>query len=406
VLIVPLSDARPGMKLAVTVTHPDHPEQELLKVGFDLKQDVIDRMRKLGVEVVYVEYPDLSDLDKHMAGYLSPARQEIYAHVRDTITSIQKSAKPSVAFADYYVATRELVATLMRQGQNAVYLDHMSGKLGTNAVEHATAVSHLALMLGLRLEPYLIQQRSRLEPRHARDVINLGVAGMLHDIGLAQLPEEVRKFSRVAPPEDPAVMAEWQTHAQRGYELIKGGVEPTCAAAVLHHHRNFDGTGFAEQPEKRGGDPLRFSGQRIHIFARILAVADLYDRLAVGEGGRRRQNIEILHLMRTKYTTWIDPEVMRVVPSVIPPFPPGMAVTLSDGGRAVTVGIRPDNPYRPLVKRLVDPAEFKLAEDVLDLTLETRINIDEVGGIAVHGMIPPPTAVGGRRNPSAKRPAA
>ena len=402
-LIVPLAEARPGMKLAVTITHPDHPDQELLKVGYDLQQDVIDRMRKLGVEAVYVEYPDLSDLDKHMAGYLSPARQEIYSHVRDTITSIQKSAKPTVAFADYYAATRELIATLMRQGQNAVYLDHMSGKLGSNAVEHATAVSHLSLMLGLRLEPYLIQQRSRLEPRHARDVINLGVAGMLHDIGLAQLPEEVRKFSRVALPEDPALLAEWQSHAQRGYELIKGGVEPTAAAAVLHHHRHFDGSGFAEFPEKKG-DPLRHSGQRIHIFARILAVADLYDRLTVGEGGRRRQNIEILHLMRTKYPAWIDPEIMRVVPTVIPPFPPGMAVTLSDGGRAVTVGIRPDNPYRPLVKRLTDPAEFKLAEDVTDLTLDASLHIEEVGGVPVRGMIPPPTH--GKKNPFDRRPAA
>jgi hypothetical protein len=392
------------MKLAVTVTHPDHPEQELLKVGFDLQQDVIDRMRKLGVEIVYVEYPDLADLDKHMAGYLSPARQEIYSHVRDTITSIQKSAKPTVAFADYYASTRELIATLMRQGQNAVYLDHMSGKLGGNAVEHATAVSHLSLMLGLRLEPYLIQQRSRLEPRHARDVINLGVAGMLHDIGLAQLPEQVRAFSRVNLPPDHALRAEWQTHAQRGYELIKGGVEPTAAAAVLHHHRHFDGTGFAEHPEKKG-DPLRNAGQRIHIFARILAVADLYDRLTVGEGGRRRQNIEILHLMRTKYPAWIDPEIMKVVPSVIPPFPPGMAVTLSDGGRAVTVGIRPDNPYRPMVKRLADAAELKLAEDVLDLTLDTSVDVVEVGGVPVSGMIPPPVPVN-KKNPFDRRPAA
>ncbi|HEY7115546.1 MAG TPA: HD domain-containing phosphohydrolase [Tepidisphaeraceae bacterium] len=404
-LIVPLENARPGMKLAVTVTHPDHPEQELLKVGYDLREDVIDRMRKLGVEAVYVEYPDLADLDKHMAGYLSPARQEIYCHVRDTITSIQKSAKPTVSFADYYAATRELVATLMRQGQNAVYLDHMSGKLGANAVEHATAVSHLSLMLGLRLEPYLIQQRSRLEPRHAREVINLGVAGMLHDIGLACLPEEVRRFSRVSPPEDPATFAEWQTHAQRGYDLIKGGVEPTAAAAVLHHHRHFDGTGFAEVPEKKG-DPQKNAGQRIHVFPRILTVADLYDRLTVGEGGRRRQNIEILHLMRTKYSAWIDPEIMRVVPSVIPPFPPGMTVTLSDGGRAVTVGIRPDNPYRPMIKRIVDPAEFKLAEEVVDLTLERGLEIEEVGGVPAGPLIPAPPGGGAKKPQPAKSAAA
>jgi hypothetical protein len=59
-----------------------------------------------------------------------------------------------------------------------------------------------------------------------------------------------------------------------------------------------------------------------------------------------------------------------------------------------------------MVKRLVDAAELKLADDVLDLTLETRINIDEVGGVPVHGMIPPPTAVATRKTASSRRPAA
>ena len=108
--------------------------------------------------------------------------------------------------------------------------------------------------------------------------------------------------------------------------------------------------------------------------------------------------------MRTKYADWIDPEVMRVLPLRRSAFPPGMAVTLSDGGRTVTVGIRPDNPYRPMVKRLVDPAEFKLAEDVLDLTLETSISIDEVGGVRVAGMIPATTPT--EESPADKRSAA
>jgi len=386
VLIVPLEEARNGMRLAVTVTHPDQPDQELLKAGFELRDDIIARLRSMGVEVVYVDYPDLADLDKHMAAFLSPARRQIYCQIRDTIAAVQKTAKPTVAFPDYYSSTRELVLTLMQQGQNAIYLDQMCGKLGASEVAHATAVAHLALMIGLRLENYLIQQRSRLTPSHAREVINLGVAGMLHDIGVAGLPEEVRKFSRINLPQDQVMMDEWSTHPQRGYDMLKGGVEPTASAAVLHHHQHYDGSGFPSMPAQPG-EEQRNAGQRIHVFARILAVADLYDRLTIAADGKRRPNIEILHLMHTKYAGWLDPEVMRIVPTLIPPFPPGMKVTLSDGTEAVTVGINPERPYQPQVKRIKTADPLELEPEMLDLKAAKGLEITHVGGVSAKGMI-------------------
>jgi HD-GYP domain-containing protein (c-di-GMP phosphodiesterase class II) len=381
------------MRLAVTVNHPEHPDQELLKAGFELRGEIIERLKAMGVEMVYVDYPGLEDLDRHMAAYLSPARQVIYNQIRDTIAAVQKTASPTVAFPDYYASTRELVTTLMQQGQNAIYLDHMSGKLGGTAVAHATAVSHLALMIGLKMEQYLIQQRSRLAPSHAREVINLGVAGMLHDIGTAGLPAALRDHSRVAIPEDPKALDEWATHPQRGYDMIKGGVEATAAAAVLHHHQHYDGSGFPSSPTKPGEEP-RNSGQRIHVFARILAIADLYDRLSIGEKLVRRPNIEILHLMRTQYAAWLDPEILKVIPSVIPPFPPGMRVKLSDGSEAVTVGLRPERPYEPQVKRIEKREPLELSATMIDLSLEKELRIHSFGGLDVRAMIPDPPPPG------------
>jgi hypothetical protein len=220
-------------------------------------------------------------------------------------------------------------------------------------------------MLGIKLEQYLIQQRARLAPSHAKEVINLGVAGMLHDIGVAGLPEPLRAFSRINLPEDLAMLDEWATHPQRGYDMIKGGVEATAAAAVLHHHQHYDGSGFPSMPAKPGDEP-RNSGQRIHIFSRILAIADLYDRLTIGPENRRRPNFEIL------------------------PFPPGMRVTLNDGTEAVTVGLRADRPYQPLVKRIERRDPFTLASETLDLTVEKGLEIEKVAGVSAKGMIPPP----------------
>lgn len=376
------------MRLAVTVTHPQHPDQDLLKAGYALTGEVIGRLREMGVEYIYVDYPELSDLDRYMAPLLSPERQVIYQQIRNTISAVQKTAQPTVAFPDYYASTRELVMTLMSQGQNCVYLDQMSGKLGQNAVAHATAVAHLSLMIGLKLETYLIQQRKRLPVTHAREVINLGVAGMLHDIGLARLPEALRHHSRIQVPEDAGALKEWQTHPYLGYEMIKGGVEATAAAAVLHHHQAYDGSGFPAAPREPGEEP-RNSGQRLHVFARIIAVADLYDRLTAGPEGQRRANVEILHLMRTQYGQWLDPVIVAALPGVVPPFPPGVKVTLSDGTDAVTVGLKADRPYQPTVKRVEDKdGAWRIGGEALDLSKEGAPKIVRVAGVETEGLIP------------------
>src|SRR5204862_2546532 len=109
------------------------------------------------------------------------------AHITSTTTSIENPAQPTVSFPDYYAITCDLTITLLQQGEHAFYLEQLSTRLPTDEVSHATAVAHLSVMLGIRLEQYLIAERSRLDPQHAREVVNLGVAGMLHDIGKTKL---------------------------------------------------------------------------------------------------------------------------------------------------------------------------------------------------------------------------
>src|SRR4051812_4900958 len=106
VLIVPIEEATAGMTLAMNVTQPEQPDQDLLKAGYTLNDEILKRLRDKGVETIYVDYPDLGDLDKHMAAVLSPARQQVYQQIRDTIAAVQKTAQPTVSFPDYYSSTR------------------------------------------------------------------------------------------------------------------------------------------------------------------------------------------------------------------------------------------------------------------------------------------------------------
>lgn len=386
-LTVAIDQAEPGMVLAAPVSHPEQPGQDLLKAGYVLETSVLGRLRDLGVDYIFINYPGLDDLDKHLAPQLSPERQRIYQQIRNTISANERNTRPTVSYHDYYAGTRALVLALMSQGQNPLYLDLMA-RCRHDLVGHSTAVAHLALLLGIKLERYLIQERQRLSPQHAREVVNIGVAGMLHDMGKLKLPDELRRHDGLHPPEDAQELKDWQHHARLGYELIHDGVEPSAANAVLHHHQRFDGTGFPATVH-RDGSITRRAGSGIHVFARIVAAANLFDRLATpGRGQKRRMNFEILHLMDTQYAGWVDPEVLKVLKAVCPPFPPGMQVSLSDGTQAVVTRVDTAHPYRPTVRRMTENRRA-LVEESVDLSVsELPLAICAVGGRSVETFPP------------------
>jgi HD-GYP domain-containing protein (c-di-GMP phosphodiesterase class II) len=291
-----------------------------------------------------------------------------------------------VTYTDYYAGTRELITTLLSQGEHPVFIDQMS-RLGTDAVGHATAVAHLSLLLGLKLDRYLVEERSRLPPSHAREVVNLGVAGMLHDLGKCKLAETFQHHTAVELPADGEARSEYESHPRIAYDMIRNGVEPSAASAILHHHQHFDGSGFPSITHK-DGTVAALEGKRIHVFSRIVMVADLYDRVAMSTQHRgRRSNLEVLHVIRTQYAAWCDPVVLSALQAITPPFPPGSRVGLSDGSMAVVVDVHPDKPYTPRVKRMVG-AEMTLEPGAIDLSLDGAPQVETIGGVPVSGMVP------------------
>jgi len=385
VLIVPLDEVRAGMKLAAPVQNPEAPDQVLLKTGYMLEDSVVRRLRAIGIQAVLVEYPALDDLDKHLAAHLSPARQKVYQIIKQSIGQSEAATKPAVPYADYYSATRDLVTTLMSQGQHPLYMDQMT-RLGSDAVGHAASVAHLSLLLGMKLETYLISERKRLDAGRAKDVVNLGVAGMLHDVGKVKLPPALRQHSQVGLAADHPERRQWEEHARLGYDMVHDEVEPTAASAILHHHQRFDGTGFPT-PVHTDGTRSPLDGRRIHIFARIVAAANLYDRLATSRAGTRVSNLEVLHLMRAAHGAWLDPVVLKTLHEVVPPFPPGSRVALSDGTHAVVTKVEPGDPFNPVCRRLLED-NWTLEDGPLNLKRPDAPTIVAVGTTPVASFLP------------------
>ncbi|MEL7474117.1 MAG: HD domain-containing phosphohydrolase, partial [Planctomycetota bacterium] len=273
-LRVPISKARSGMVLALPIYHPNQPARALLRSGVTLEARTILRLRENGVRIVYVRYPGLELLDS----FIDPKLIEERAGLTQAITAgFEEVARTAVAPRDFDQYRRRVAALLERITNNrraALFVDELA-EASDPLLEHSASVCFLALLLGIELESYLVRERPRLSPQIASDPAPLGLAGLLHDIGVAALDPEVRqRFDETGDETDPA----WREHTRLGYELIRNEVETSVAAAVLNHHQHWDGSGFPTH-RQYGRPPISPAGSKIHVFSRVICAADLFNRL-------------------------------------------------------------------------------------------------------------------------------
>jgi diguanylate cyclase (GGDEF)-like protein len=104
-------------------------------------------------------------------------------------------------------------------------------------------------------------------------VEDVRVAGLLHDVGKIGVSDGVVVATE---PLTPAQEGELRRHPEIGERMLAGSRLASIAPWVLHHHERFDG----------GGYPAGLSGEQIPLEARILAVANVFDRLASGGPAR------------------------------------------------------------------------------------------------------------------------
>ena len=355
------------MKLASPVFHPESPSRVLLRTGFELDSRTIVRLRELRVRTVWISYPPLDFLLKHTSPEVIRHRASVAGQVYDLFDALSKDSPADLDYASYARTISSLSESLISNPDTMVFLDDVAS-MGNEELEHACAVSFISVLMGLKMSTYLEHQRSRVSAAVARDVTPLGVAGMLHDIGITQLSDEVReRFAKTKDVHD----TEWQAHPMLGFQMVHGMVPPSTAAAILNHHQAYDGSGFPARRRADGGTEV-LSGNRIHIHARMIAAVDMFDRLSrhVDSEGNPVPRVRVLaNMLRGKLAKKLDPMVMKGLLAVCPPYPPGSMVTLSDGTECVVVGWEPTDPCRPRVM-VIDPnlPETNNAGEIIDLS--------------------------------------
>jgi HD-GYP domain-containing protein (c-di-GMP phosphodiesterase class II) len=377
-LKVPIEQAVAGMVLARSVADPEKLEHVLLKAGFQLDETYIKRLRTLHVAHIWIQYPGLDFLDEILDPQLVEQQQTLYKSLKEQFTEAQDQGLDKIDYRLYVTQMTRLFQRLMQNhNPTSLFVTELQGG-SQDLFLHSTIVASLAMLVGMRLENYLVRARQTLPAGIAADLTYLGVGCLLHDIGKLQLPEELRNFHLTAQNRGNPL---WQQHTEIGIEMRRGGLDALSAQVVLNHHQHFDGSGFPVRKALPGSDELvlPLHGDEIHVFCRIACVVDRYDGFRHLPDGTVAPNVVALKRLKNPgYAKWFDPEIYQAFTTAMPAFTLGEQVLLNNGQTVVVTEINQSEPCRPIV-RPIDPAKSTdpgkkddQTENTPDINLLTR----------------------------------
>ena len=201
-----------------------------------------------------------------------------------------KSEKLTLVYLNDVTKVMELNDAIEETQREVIYamgeLGETRSKETGNHVKRVALYSQtLALLCGLSYE----------------EANKLHMASPMHDIGKVGIPDAILNAPRKLSKDEFEIM---KTHAELGYNMLKHSDKPILKAAAIvagEHHEKWDGSGY----------PNGKSGEDIHIYGRITAVADVFDALGSERVYKKAWPIEkILILFKEERGKHFDPQLI------------------------------------------------------------------------------------------------
>jgi len=214
---------------------------------------------------------------------------------------------------------------------------------------HSVAVCAMMVALAKQL---------KFEDAHTRQ---LGLAGLLHDLGKAAMPSAVLNKPGKLTDAEFDIM---KTHPTEGYKMLmaSSGVDAVSLDVVLHHHEKIDGSGY----------PERFKGDQISLHAKMGAVCDVYDAITSNRPYKAGWDpAESLRRM-AEWKGHFEPMVFQAFVKSIGIYPVGSLVRMTSGRIGVVIEQTAASLTTPKVKLFFSTkSNHRIPPEVLDLSRPT-----------------------------------
>lgn len=358
--LITLERARTGVILAKSIFHEDG--KILLASGTELTDSLIRRLKQFHVFTVYIEDEVSEGIE-----IVESIPEELRVESIDTITNGLK------IITDLNTSSSNIPGML--QTERAVQsFQKVFASISSSLIDNRTALNLLAStkILDNHLYTHSLNvsiyscQLAIENGLPVKQIQEIGLGALLHDLGKMLIPNEViNKPGRLTKEEFEQVKA----HSELGFEILRNvhGIPLTVAHCALQHHERVDGTGY----------PRGINGDKIHPYAKILSVADVFDAVSTNRSYRPamlpHKGIEVLY---AGADTQFERKQIQLFKGCIAIYPPGLTVKLNDGRMGIVSKYNINAVGRPEIRIIRDEVGETVAPYEIDLARNNNLTLE------------------------------
>ncbi|WP_334109589.1 HD-GYP domain-containing protein [Anoxybacillus sp.] len=197
---------------------------------------------------------------------------------------------------------------------------------------HSLNTTAISLMIGLALE------------LKDEDIVELCLATLFADIGFTEIPKERFIHYLNTAKADEEMM---RNHIKFSIELIASSVycrQKNIIYGILDHHEQFNGSGV----------PNKKSNNDIHLYGRIIAIAQYYDELVGGYIGEKSYtSFEAMKEVWNEKGKKLDPYILRIFLDKTTLYKVGQSIQVRPYEWATIIGFTDyiHHPLHPVVQK-------------------------------------------------------
>ncbi|TFE26887.1 HD-GYP domain-containing protein [Cohnella luojiensis] len=336
--LVDIETVEPGQILGKTIFSSNG--TVLLSTGVQLTVYMISTLKRIGVTTIYIDNPMYRDISHDEM--LSEDTKRAVIHQMSEMFGSLRSGK---SFSSKAIGQTidDLLDDVLKNQNILIHLSDI--RTADNAMFlHAMNVCMISSLLGLNMGLNMIQLKE------------LAIGALLHDIGKLGAPE---------------VQEGRMHHAWRGFDLLKNKREYSLLIAhvAFQHHETINGTGV----------PRGLAGEDIHIYAKITAVANVYDNMIYNSvDGMPLLPHEACERLNAMSGTLLDHEVLVHFMRIVSIYPNGISVKLTNRQTGVVVGQHRGLPGRPIIRVIDKEDDEAVSYREIDLAQHPTIFIESV----------------------------
>jgi len=318
--MIGIESVEPGQILGKSIYTSEG--RSLLQSGVSLTPSMINTLHRLGVTVVYISEKEFEDV-KLEDVVSDETRRMAIKSISDSMQKIQKGKDFDSKSISQAVGS--IIDEILRNKNILLQLSDIRTKDNALFI-HSINVCIISSIIGAKLN---------LSTPNLKE---LAIGAILHDIGKTVVEESE---SKTVIPKGKTNNHE-NDHTWLGFNLLRKKHELSLATAhiALQHHEKIDGS----------GSPRGIGGDEIHLFAKIVGLANYYDHLISEIDGEGMAPYEASEYIMGLANVHFDHEVVRQFLRSIALYPTGTSVKLSTGDVGVVVGQHMGLPSRPIIR--------------------------------------------------------